>query len=1006
MRKCTIRKPMASSLLMMLMIIWQLAAVQAQTYDLPIKGSDVVRCGAGELTLTVEKNDGYWIGDAEFNPDNIKWYTEPFYGNPIGTGLTFSTGYIEFTQTYFVDYIGEDGCSQCDRLLVRAVILDQVSDPQIIYSSYSICNNDDQNFVPTIIGATGGTFEVTTIPVDGNLIVDAESGIFNPFGVQEGTYQITFTPEEVLGCNNDPVTVEIGISQAPGQPDISYAAAEYCTTGNDPTPDITGETGGFFTSSPSGLEIHPETGIINLSESTAREYTIIYRIPGRGGCGPAEDHFTLTVVQYPSASIAYAHAGYTKNVESVEVIINGEGGYAGGTFGYTAVNGGTLSLSATTGVLNPSASDAGAYTVTYTKNVTGTCSGTITAQTTVVIYPLPSASIAGTTWVCQDAEPAPEITFTGSAGTPPYTFGYTINQGIVRTVTSEESSETAKVIQSSEQVGTYTYTLISVTDGNGSMTTYDTPESEVITIIAIPTADFAYLAAAYCQTGTATPELSEGAEAGTFTASPAGLVFTDQNEQGESPTGTVDLAATASGTYTITNAIDICGVETATTTIAVSEPPIVDIVGNVTMTYGDVITYSGPEGENFAYQWEVVGVATLTSSASAQSVDVQATDLGQFTLELTITDAIGCTNSDTKIVNVDKAELLVIGTQLSKDYDGMAITTTDLGHTFVGFVFDDDATVVSGDVTYEGGEPNAIGAVDAGHYAFIPDVTALSADKYTFTPAYGNYVINKVGLTVIADDKTVHYGDLPPELTYTLSGFVNEEDEATLRGNDKLSGEPTLITTYTNTTTVSASPVNIVVEEVGTLNATNYTFSNENTVTGTLTINKAPLSVTADDFIIGFGESDPTFTVTYTGFVNDEDESVLSGTLTVTREAGSATGTYTITPSGDLSSGNYDITYHTGTLTIENVVLEATLGTPIAGYANLSEAFENINNGTHKGEITISIYADLTEPEPATELLNSGEGDAEYISVTIIAANDAKVTGGVKIGGVSNPISK
>jgi hypothetical protein len=995
MRKFTIHKPMASSVLMMLMILSRLAAIPAPTHDLPIKGSDVVRCGAGELTLTVS-----W-SDIALNPDNVKWYTVPFYGEPIATGLSYETGYIEFTQTYFVDYIGEDGCSQCDRLLVRAVILDQVTDPQIIYSSYSICNSDDQNFVPTIIGATGGTFEVTAKPDGGNLMVNEESGIFNPVGVIEGTYQITFTPEEVLGCNNEPVAVEIGVSQAPGQPEISYAATEYCTIGNDPTPDITGETGGFFTASPSGLMINPETGMINLSESTARQYTITYRIPGRGGCSPAEDHFILTVVQYPSASIAYAQAGYTKNVENVEVILDGDGDYAGGVFNYSAANGGTLNVSPTTGALNPSDSDAGVYTLTYTKNVTGTCEGTITAQTSVEIFPLPSASIAGTTWVCQNADPAPEIIFTGSHGTPPYTFGYTINQGILRAVTSEESSETAKLIQSSEEVGTYTYTLVSVTDGNGSLKTFDTPDSEVITIIAIPSAEFVYLAAAYCQTGTATPELSEGAEAGIFTASPAGLVFTDQNAQGESPTGSVDLAATAPGSYIITHAIDICGMETATTTIAVSEPPTVDIVGNVTMTYGDVQTYSGPEGENYSYQWEVIGVATFTSSASERNVNVQATDLGQFTLELTVTNAIGCAGSDTKNVTVDKAELLVIGTQHTKDYDRVAISTSDLGHVFSGFVFDDDEAVVSGSVAYAGGEPDAIGAVDAGEYSYIPDVSALSADNYTFTPAYGSYTINPLILSITADDKTVHYGDPAPEFTYTLSGFVNEENAVSLRNAGKLTGEPILSSTYTNTTTVSESPLPIIVEGLGTLSATNYIFSVENMIDGEISINKAPLSVTADDLFIGFGEPDPGLTVTYSGFVNDEDEIVLDGTLTVEREAGTATGTYTITPSGDLSSGNYDITFHTGTLTIANVVLEATLGTTIAGYANLSEAFDKINDGTHKGEITISIYADLTEPEPATQLLNSGEGDAEYISVTIIAANDAKVTGEVIIGGDS-----
>lgn len=83
------------------------------------------------------------------------------------------------------------------------------------------------------------------------------------------------------------------------------------------------------------------------------------------------------------------------------------------------------------------------------------------------------------------------------------------------------------------------------------------------------------------------------------------------------------------------------------------------------------------------------------------------------------------------------------------------------------------------------------------------------------------------------------------------------------------------------------------------------------------TINKAPLTITADDFTVVYGEDAPQYTVTYKTFQGGEDSDVLDGTLAFTCEyaAGSNIGTYTITPSG-LESNNYEITYVAGTLTV------------------------------------------------------------------------------------------
>ena len=88
--------------------------------------------------------------------------------------------------------------------------------------------------------------------------------------------------------------------------------------------------------------------------------------------------------------------------------------------------------------------------------------------------------------------------------------------------------------------------------------------------------------------------------------------------------------------------------------------------------------------------------------------------------------------------------------------------------------------------------------------------------------------------------------------------------------------------------------------------------------TYTFTIAPAPLSVTADDKSITYGDEAPAYTETYSGFVGGENKDVLTGTLILscTYAKGNDAGTYPITPSG-LSSTNYKITFVGGTLTVE-----------------------------------------------------------------------------------------
>jgi YVTN family beta-propeller protein len=92
-----------------------------------------------------------------------------------------------------------------------------------------------------------------------------------------------------------------------------------------------------------------------------------------------------------------------------------------------------------------------------------------------------------------------------------------------------------------------------------------------------------------------------------------------------------------------------------------------------------------------------------------------------------------------------------------------------------------------------------------------------------------------------------------------------------------------------------------------------------NLLASSLTVDKAPLTVTAENQSRPFGAINPTLAYIYAGFVNGEGVSALSGNpvLTTTATGWSPIGTYPITiAAGSLSAVNYKFSFVDGTLTV------------------------------------------------------------------------------------------
>ena len=98
-------------------------------------------------------------------------------------------------------------------------------------------------------------------------------------------------------------------------------------------------------------------------------------------------------------------------------------------------------------------------------------------------------------------------------------------------------------------------------------------------------------------------------------------------------------------------------------------------------------------------------------------------------------------------------------------------------------------------------------------------------------------------------------------------------------------------------------------------------------ISKTFEILKAPLTVTAKNASIFYGDERPNAGVEYNGFVNGENEQNLKGTLAISYNyvQYSDVGEYAITPSG-LTADNYDIEYVAGKLKVEPKIISIAWG--------------------------------------------------------------------------------
>jgi hypothetical protein len=303
----------------------------------------------------------------------------------------------------------------------------------------------------------------------------------------------------------------------------------------------------------------------------------------------------------------------------------------------------------------------------------------------------------------------------------------------------------------------------------------------------------------------------------------------------------------------------------------------------------------------------IMALATLVVSANAQSLSVQNIE-AQMDEETALVVSLAEGSSMTALqFNLSLPEGVTLAT--SGDTYGATLGTATDGHTL------SVQPLASGDLlfilysmeqkAFRNGEllriPLKAGSTAAsanGKLYTIRTATASAVSHPRADVSFSAQVTEPVQpVTVTANNQSMVYGDNVPTLTYKTEGA-------------DLNGTPKLTTTATKTSAVGTYPIKV---EKGTVTNTLATY-----VDGTLTVTKAPLTITAKSYTIKQGEALPAFAATYSGFKNSETESVLTKkpTFSCSATSASAPGTYDIVVSG-AEAGNYDISYVKGTLTIE-----------------------------------------------------------------------------------------
>jgi gliding motility-associated-like protein len=401
---------------------------------------------------------------------------------------------------------------------------------------------------------------------------------------------------------------------------------------------------------------------LNVPTTTAGTYT--YLLSGTGHMCDAGFPVSVSVVvkPLPTATIS-GTASVCRNGVNPVVTFTGANGTAPYIFTYKINGGANQTISSGAGsaaTINAPTTATGTFTYSLVSvSSAAGCSQNQTGNAVITVNPLPTATISGTTTICQNGT-SPVITFTGAGASAPYTFSYNINGGASQTISSGSASTVTLPVSTSNS-GTFTYNLLSVSSSAGCSQIQT--GSAVVTINSLPTASIlGSTSLSLCQNDVS-PTITFTGSNGTSPYSFTYNINGGPNQtisSGAGSTAAINAPTTTTGTFTyslvsVSSAAGCSQNQTGVTVITVNPLPTATISGTTTVCQNGtspVITFTGAGASApYTFSYNINGGATQTissGSASTVTLPVSTSNSGTFTYNLlSVSSSAGCSQIQT-----------------------------------------------------------------------------------------------------------------------------------------------------------------------------------------------------------------------------------------------------------------------------------------------------------------------------------------------------------------------
>jgi hypothetical protein len=391
-------------------------------------------------------------------------------------------------------------------------------------------------------------------------------------------------------------------------------ASAYCKELSNPSPTVSGVTGGSFTASPSGLSINATSGAIDLSLSTAGTYTVTYTTPN---CSTTSTQ-TVTIYDSPTAD-----AGSDISV------CEGQSASLGASGGNSYV------WSPTTGLSNPNIANptvTPTSTTTYTVTVTDGNNCTDSDDIIVTFVNDNTAGTASSTPTLCINTALTNITHTTTGAT-----GIGSATGLPNGVSASWSSNTITLSGTPTESGTFSYT-VPLTGGCGTVSATGTitvnPDNTVGTASSSPTLCI----------NTALTDITHATTGATGIGSASGLP-SGVTASWASDVITITGTPTASGTFNYTIPLSGgCGSVDATGTIIVTPD---NTAGSASSSPTLCVNFPLTNITHTTTGATGIGTATglpsgVTASWSSNTITISGTPTASGTFSYTIPLSGGC----------------------------------------------------------------------------------------------------------------------------------------------------------------------------------------------------------------------------------------------------------------------------------------------------------------------------------------------------------------------------